>query len=126
MKQETTVTCGCGATHQHRGRTRHEKTKKHQNWVQKRLSIQAQEAEADKHRDMTANLPINFWKTIEDRFESDLSFNSYTQNLDILLGEWSDTRMFNKQKITEDALFDMEHEYIRMFKEQLDEEKNEK
>ena len=76
-----------------------------------------------KRKDEELSLPENFWQMVEDRFESDLSFNSYTKNLDILKEEWHDTREFNGVEVTEDQLYDMEEAWRREFKEQMAEER---
>ena len=116
MCDNNEIICECGSVIKRTSMRNHLKTKKHQKWVEERKK----ESEAQTR---TLDLPENFWQMVEDRFESDLSFNSYTKNLDILKGEWHDTREFNGVEVTEDQVYDMEEAWRREFKEQMAEER---
>lgn len=106
-----TMTCQCGAKIKMASNKRHLLSKKHQKYVATEQRIAKEIAERE------LKLPEGFWKIIEDRFESDLSFNTYSKNLEILMGEWSEEMKFNGKAINEDRLFDMEEAYLREFKD---------
>ncbi len=118
-----TMTCQCGSKIKMSSLRKHLLSKKHQKFIieQEQREIEKEERHEKKMRERELKLPEKFWEVIQDRFESDLSFNSYSRNLEILMGEWEDTRMFNGKPISEDRVFDMEEAYRRQFQYNEDE-----